>query len=179
MLAVFLFAMVLGGGLLAVSMFSDGGDHDAAFDHDVSAFKFLSLRSLIYFLFTFGGVGTVLTLAWGAGAISIAPLAILSGLGVSALSNVVFAYLKRTDSGERESDQSFIGLPGRVVVPIGLEGVGKVQVVKGGRTHELIARPFSQEENEPPDRWRSVVIVDMKGSMALISPVEELPVEVN
>lgn len=180
MLQVFLFALVLGGGLLAISLFSDHGDHGADVDHDVSAFKLLSLRSLIYFLFTFGGVGTALTLTWGAGAMSILPLAVVAGVGVSALTNVAFAYLQRTDSGEREGDRSFVGLSGHIIVPIGTSGVGKMQVMRGGRIYELLVRPFTEEHGEaPPDQWRSVIIVDMQGSTALISPVEELPVEVN
>lgn len=181
MLQLFLFALVLGGGLLAVSLFSDHGDHDLA-EHTgfAEAFKVLSLRSLIYFLFTFGGVGTALTLAWGGGPALTLILAAAGGLTISAVASLVFRYLRQTDSGEREGDQSFVGLPAHITVPIGTGGLGKVVVLRGGRKHELLARPFGHEEGaKTAEQWTSVVIVDMKNGAALVAPVEELPAQVD
>ena len=59
MFSLYLFALLLGGGLLLFSLL--GGDSDS----DVDAFdsgnpmQYLSLRTLTYFLFVFGGVGPI------------------------------------------------------------------------------------------------------------------------
>ncbi len=181
MLQLFLFALVLGGGLLAVSVLSDHGDHHLGAETGFAeAFKVLSLRGLIYFLFTFGGVGTALTLAWGGGLIPTLLIAAVAGLAVSGVTSLVFRYLRTTDSGERESDQSFIGLAAQITVPIGAGGLGKVVVLRGGRRHELLARPFGRQANAVvPEQWTSVVIVEMKDGAALVAPVEELPAQVD
>lgn len=181
MLQLFLFALVLGGGLLAVSLFSDHGDHDVGVDTGFAeAFKVLSLRSLIYFLFTFGGVGTALTLAWRGGPIFTLLLAATAGFAISGVASLVFRYLRVTDSGEREGDESFVGLPAQITVPIGAGGLGKVAVLRGGRRHELLARPFGHEQSAiAAEQWTSVVIVDMNNGAALVAPVEELPAQVD
>jgi hypothetical protein len=180
MLQLFLFALVLGGGLLAVSVFSDHGDHDLDVHGGVAeAFKFLSLRTLIYFLFTFGGVGTALTLAWGGRWLGALIIAMASGVAVSGVASFIFRYIRATDSGAREGEDGFLGLPARITVPIGAGGVGKVSVVRGGRSYELLAKPFGTEEAAEPRLWQSVVIVEMQGGVALVAPVEELPAQVS
>ena len=58
MLTLYLFALLVGGGLLAFSLL--GGDDGANAHHDAlsgdNPLQFLSLRTLTYFLFVFGGV---------------------------------------------------------------------------------------------------------------------------
>lgn len=176
MFTLYLFALVVGGGLLLFSAF--GGDADADDLGDVAgsdghaAMEWLSLRTLIYFLFVFGGVGATLTKTWPGGAAPIVLLlAAVSGLGVGALASTVFRYLRRTDSGLRETDDSFIGLSGRMTLPIGPGGAGKVLVSRGDRTFELIARPL---ESATGDRstWRSVVVIEMSRGTAVVAPEE-------
>jgi hypothetical protein len=144
--------------------------HDA---HGHDAIKFLSLRTLTYFLFTFGGVGAVLAKTWHWAA---APLVLLvataSGLLVGTAAAQAFAYLRRTDSGARESEDSFIGLTGRVTLPIGRSGVGKVLVERGGRTYELMARPLESAAG-PVTKWNAVIVVEMQRGTAVVAPTDD------
>src|SRR5688572_4847067 len=104
MFALYLFALILGGGLLLFSLFGDGHHHGAdASHHDLDVgdagqadmqdnpVQWLSLRTVIYFLFVFGGVGAALSKSWpGAAAPLIAVLATGAGAGVGAAVSAAF-----------------------------------------------------------------------------------------
>ncbi len=180
MFPLYLFSLLVGGGLLIAATMG-GGDHghDGQISHDVAhqgghgnAAQFLSLRTLTYFLFVFGGVGTVLTWTWNVAGILTFALAALAGLGVAAVTAASFAYLRRTDSGGRDPEDSFVGLSGRVVVPIAIGGMGKVQVVRGDRTFELLARPFDDNAGGMSS-WKSVIVVEMSRGTALVTPIDD------
>lgn len=176
MFSLYVFSLVVGGGMLLFSVVGqdvdDVGDAHAGHGHD--AFKVLSLRTLGYFLFGFGAVGTMLAKLWSSAA---APLvfvvALGTGLAVGAAVSLVFRYLAQTESGVREGDESFIGLTGRVTVPISSgSGIGKVLIERGGRTFELMARPLETAE-QPPAKWKSVIVVEMHRGTALVAPVDD------
>jgi hypothetical protein len=176
MLTLYLFALVVGGGLLAFSLIGGhdhGGDlHGDVGDHALgNAFHFLSLRTLTYFLFVFGGVGAVLTWSWkGWMAPLVLLLAAAAGVGIGALVSFAFKYLRQTDSGDRHSEDSFVGLPARVTLPIPAGGMGKVLVHRGDRTFELLARPH--DGSAPTSGWKSVVVVEMNRGVALVAPLD-------
>lgn len=175
MLTLYLFALLVGGGLLAFSLL--GGDDGAGAQHDAlsgdNPLQFLSLRTLTYFLFVFGGVGTVLSWAWtGAAAPIVLLLSVAAGMGIGALASLTFRYLRRTDSGMLESEESFVGLSGRVIVPLRHGAVGKVLVQRGDRAYELLARAFDTTGADPGG-WTSVVVVEMTRGTALVSPLDE------
>lgn len=180
MLSLYLFSLLVGGGLLVAAMIG-GGDHghNGHVGHDLAhagghgnAAEILSLRTLTYFLFVFGGVGSVLTWKWDVGGILIFALAMLAGLGVAAVTAASFGYLRRTDSGGHDSEDSFVGLSGRVVVPISSGGMGKVQVVRGDRTFELLARPLDGNAGGVSS-WKSVIVVEMSRGTALVTPIDD------
>ena len=64
-------------------------------------------------------------------------------------------------------DRSLVGLAGLVVLPL-RPGSGRVVVRRGGREHELMARPF--EDAPDAETWTSVVVVDVVDGTALVSP---------
>lgn len=170
-MSVYLFILVVGAGILGFSLL--GGDADADLDGGTDAFKWLSLRGLSYFAFVCGGVGAALTATWHvASAPVIAGLAVGSGAAVSWTASAVFQYLRRTESGAREGDEAFVGLTGRIVVPFGASGTGKVLVTRADRTFEMLARPFDGA-NTPPETWQSVLVVEIQRGVALVSPLEE------
>lgn len=172
MMSLYLFALLIGAGLLAFSMFGGDADADASDLADIDALKWLSLRSLSYFAFVFGGVGAVLSRFWpGATAPIVAVLATASALGVSAIVSATFRYLKRTESGDRGSDDSFIGLSGRVTLPFGASGAGKVLLTRADRTFELTARPFDDAHGDP-STWNQVIVVEMQRGTALVTPLD-------
>ena len=150
--------------------FGDAGHHDV---HGHEAAKWFSLRTLTYFLFVFGGVGAALTKLWPVAAM---PLVLLlsaaSGLTVGAVVSFAFNYLRKTDSGVRESDDSFVGLAGTMSLPFSSGGMGKVLVRRGDRSYELIARPRDAADRAAP-QWKSVIVVEMHRGTALVTPVDD------
>lgn len=170
-MSIYLFVLVVGAGILGFSLL--GGDTDGDLDSGSDALKWLSLRGLSYFAFVCGGVGAALTATWHVATTPIiAALAVGSGAAVSWLASAVFRYLRRTDSGARDSDDAFIGLSGRIVVPFGESGTGKVLVTRVDRSFEMLARPFDGATT-PPATWSSVIVVEIQNGIALVSPLEE------
>ena len=181
MLTLYLFSLLVGGVLLAVSLTGadqnggEGGiDGIEAGDNPV---KFLSLRTITYFLFVFGGSGSAMSWWWkSAGTLPVLALSLFAGLGVAGLVAAAFAYLARTESGLGSSESSFVGLPARVVLPIAVGGMGKVLVHRGDRAYELLARPLDASSTDSMD-WRSVVVVEMSRGTAVVAPLDEPSLE--
>jgi len=110
MLGVYLFAAIVGAGLLAFSLLA-GHDthHDVGHDHPVLAdadhpgvgelvLAFLRPRNFIFGAAGFGLTGTLLTLLH-AGPVFTPLAAATMGTGFFFLSHIVFAALKHTESG--------------------------------------------------------------------------------
>lgn len=178
MQSLYLFSLLVGGILLLVAAFGSGHDHhqglgDHAHADPNAAAKLLSLRTLTYFLFVFGGVGAALSWGWtGASSLLVFPVALVAGLCVGGLVGYTFRYLARTESGALGGEESFVGLQGRMVVPIAEGGVGKILVRRGDRSFELTARPL---DSAGADRstWKSIVVVEMKRGIAIIAPIDD------
>lgn len=177
MLSIYLFAVLLGGGLLLFSLLGGDGDGGVeAFDSG-NPMQYLSLRTLTYFLFVFGGVGAILTWTWtNAASLLVLPAAVGAGLLVGGLASAAFGYIRRTNSGERDSEQSFVGLTGRIALAIGAGGLGKVLVHRGDRVYELLARPFDATTAGYPE-GTSVVVVEMKHGTALVTPIDAIALQ--
>jgi hypothetical protein len=197
MTSLFLFSLILGGGLLAVSLLGDivGGDVDVDTDVDVDvdvdldadldadvagepdlvgAMRIFTIRNLTYFLFGFGGVGYLVRLMDPGLSTLVATVAALAG-GVMAagIATVVFGWLKATDAGWQAEEASFVGCEARVVLPVGHGRVGQVVVRRGDREHELRALPFDAAAVSP-ETWREVVVIDMEGGTARVGPMDAL-----
>ena len=178
MFSLYVFSLIVGGGMLLFSLFGghdgDGHGHVGHDTHGHDAFKFFSLRTLTYFLFAFGGVGAILSRSWSwAAAPVVLVVAMIAGLAVGGAVSLTFGYLRRTESGARESEESFVGLTGRVTVPISAgSGMGKVLVERGGRTFELMARPL-ETAGQIPAKWKAVVVVEMQRGTALVMPADD------
>lgn len=184
MLTIYVFSLILSGGLLGAAIFSDFldvdfGDVDADLDidtevdTDVQAFKIFSVRGLLYFLLGFGLVGTALTLLWDGGQVGLTGAAAgTSGLVAGTGASMIFNWLKRSDSGARLEEGSFVGLVGRMTVPFGEQLLGQVRVVRGDRAHDLVAIPFDSDAKHPGS-WTEVVVVEMKNGRALVVPENE------
>jgi len=192
MFSLYLFALIVGGGLLVFSLIGGhdshhgdvghfggghvGGGHVGGGHHDVhghNPVQWLSLRTLTYFLFVFGGVGAILTKTWHVATMPlILLLSVVAGLGIGALVSMTFKYLSKTDSGIRDTEDSFVGLTGRVTLPIGSSGMGKVLVQRGDRTFELLARPLDASAKGVTN-WKAVIVVEMNRGTAMVAPLDD------
>jgi len=144
-------------------------DHDTD-GHEAAGFRILSIRNATYFLFAFGVSGTLLTWMWhGRDAVLTAVFSVLLGLLGGAISTFAFGWMKKTETGRLPGDRGWIGLTGRVTLPLSVDGTGKILVVREGREHELLARPFDSEP-AAPERWSRVLVLDMQQGVALVSP---------
>jgi hypothetical protein len=191
MMAVYLFSLIVGGGLLLLSLLGgEGGDLevDGALDLDglgdagdvgsaadatdaSAASKIFSLRSLIYAVFGFGGTGVLLT-GLGVTGPSTLVSAIVTGLLAGAMVSVVFGYLRRTDSGAKVGDEALEGLTGHVVLPIDAGSPGAVVIVRGERRLRLRALPHGTAEGDP-SAWKRVLVVEVENGIARVAPLEE------
>jgi hypothetical protein len=138
------------------------------------ASKIFSIRTFFYSLFGFGAMGTLLTYTWSGNPILTAAFAALSGVASGSLVNVVFGYVKRTESGLLQSEISYRGLSGRVTLPIRAEVPGTVVVERSGRRVKLRALPHASAAGQgDPSAWRSVLVVEMVKGVARVAPIEE------
>jgi hypothetical protein len=224
MTSVFVFALIVGGGLLALSLLGDlFGAGDADFDTDLGtdldldtdlsidtdvaidgdlgldtdmavddmapdaaaasgelstdlagAIRIFTIRNLTYFLFGFGAMGWLVALmrpdlpVW-----AVTAVAVLAGSLTAGIAAVVFGWVRATDSGWQAEEASFVGCEARVVLPVHHGKGGQIMVRRGDREHELRALPFDTRAVEP-ERWRSVVVIEMDGGTARVSPMESL-----
>lgn len=177
MLVLYTFALVVGVGMYLFSMFSDvhhhldvSGVHGLDHPDDAGTFQILSLRNVTYFLFAFGVTGVLLRWMWeGDQSLLTAMIASATGFAGAAISSLTFGWLRKTESGLIQGDRSWIGLPGRVTIPITSGGTGKIEVMRGGHEQELLARAFEPDAKRP-ERWTDVMIIDMQSGVALVAP---------
>ena len=190
MLTAYIFSLVVAGGLLALTLFGDllGGDVDVDADAGIDLdgdtdplsdgseiAKLLSLRSLVYALFGFGGAGLVLHLIWaGAQPGLTALIAGGMGLGSGALVSTVFGYLKRTEAGAIQGERALVGLSGEVVMAIGDGETGAVRIRSGERRYRMRARAdHPSGAAQTIEAGRSVVVVDVTDGVALVTPIDD------
>ncbi len=174
---LFWLALVVGGGFLLLSLFTDATDQ-ADLEHDSATGdwgRILSIRNATYFMFGFGASGVLLQLLWGGRQpVLTAAIAAVTGVLAWAVSSVVFNYLQRTDIVQMHGDKWLIGRTGVVTIPLRTDGTGKISVTRAGQTQELLAMPLNPEDAEP-ETWRSVMVVEMRDGIALVTPSPETP----
>jgi hypothetical protein len=184
MTALYWFAMVVGVGMYLFSVFADTSGADANLDadidvggshhHGIDGYKILSLRNATYFLFAFGVTGVSLTWLWnGARGLLTAMLALGIGAIGASISTLVFGWLKRSESGDMPGDRAWLGATAEVLLPLSATGTGKVFVSRGGRSQELLARPFDSNATEV-ERWSKVLVLEIRDGIALVAPNDEL-----
>ena len=193
MTVAYVIALVVGGGFMALSLFSDflegaDVDLDADFDMDADvdvelgggggggagALKILSLRTAVYALFGFGAVGVMLGRLWGPdNASQTAVFATAGGLATGMVASALFGLLKRSDSGDRLGEASFVGLTGKVTLPLDESSPGRVSVFRGDRRIALRALPHASADNTDPGTWSDVIVVEMDAGIARVIPVDD------
>jgi membrane protein implicated in regulation of membrane protease activity len=177
---LYMFALVLGGVLLASSLILGGhgdahggevhaadGGHDAEGGPESFLVAFLSMRFWTFFLAFFGLTGVVLD---GLGLVSSSIIAgILSfAMGGGAGYTAVWA-LKRLRSDEANSAagaKDYVGKSGRVLVAFGPGETGKVRLEVRGSTVDLLAVTEDDTSFTSKDE---VIVVEMDGTRAKVA----------
>jgi hypothetical protein len=186
MLGVYLFAAIVGAGLLAFSLLAGhdahhdpgvGHDHPVLADADHPgvgelALAFLRPRNLIFGLAGFGLTGTLLTLL-NAGPLFTPVAAATMGAGFLALSHTVFSALKRSESGGGPvSEADIIGERARVTLALEPGRPGRVACLMAGREVYLTARlPTTAAEGIPAGA--EVVVVQVTNGVAEVATPEQ------
>jgi hypothetical protein len=198
MFQVYLFFLVLCGGLALLSVLGDfldtdvgeldvdidadfdadldaDADADADLEADTAAEKIFSIRGLLYTLFGFGLTGTLLT--WtGATAASPATIGVSAGSGLVAgwIVTKLLNWIKGSEAGQRAGDSSFEGRAGRMTLSMEEGRTGRVRVHRGERTYDLRALPHpGASAATDPGEWEEVMVIEVREGVALVSPVDE------
>jgi hypothetical protein len=172
-----LLSLLLGGGLLLLShrMASDARAHDSI----VGALSPLSVtRAACACLVAFGGVGIILALVLPDADSLVSRLAAAAGLAAAVLALVLtprpivtrqsVPNLAQGDTSD--DDEGIVGMTGTFVASPSARALGRVVIRRGERTVAFAARPMVGVAG--PERWDSVVIVDVYHGTALVAPVE-------
>jgi hypothetical protein len=187
MLTLYLVCLLLGGLLIALSIFG-GGDADVDVDVDVdadldveadvdaegggegvtAAARFLSMRNLVFFMAFFGLTGTLLTLL---GANHLPTLLTSLGLGALAAGAVhrLMGYLRASQSGALPGVSALAGAEARVVVGLAGQRSGKVDVVAGDRTYQFVARLHEGAGVDHVEVGDTVLVVRVQDGIALVA----------
>ncbi len=183
--ALYWFALIVGVGMYGFSLAADflghtdidthadaEMHHGGAEDKGGGSFRILSIRNMTYFLFAFGVTGVLLSWLWGGSrGLLTAVLATTLGATGGAISSLAFGWIRRTEAGVLPGDHGWVGLTGLVLLPLSSDSTGKIVVARGGREHELLARPFDPRA-ERPDSWASVMVIEMQQGVALVAPLD-------
>jgi len=185
MIYLYLISLVIGGGLLGVSIVLGG--HDAPHDVHVGEalapagqeaplggaesylYWLVSLRFWTFFVAFFGLTGLVFD---GLGLVSsqIATAVIATMMGGVAGGGAMFVLRKltREETNSAVSTQDYVGRTGRVLVGFAAGGVGKVRLEVKGSSIDLLAMPEDDRNYAPNDE---IIVVEMSGLHAKVAHV--------
>jgi membrane protein implicated in regulation of membrane protease activity len=143
-----------------------GADHgDVHVDAGVWL-PFLSFRFWTYFACFFGATGTVLTLL-GHGFIVTIIFSALVGLLTGWMASYVMRRLATEQISSDVTSSDYVGLSGKVIVPVGGGKQGQVRVFVKGSYVDLMAE---SDTPEPIAAQSEVLVFEMRGPVAKVVP---------
>jgi len=161
--------LFVGWGFIAGDM-GDAADDVTPDGHDGGLWALFSLRTLAFGALAFGATGVLGKLGgWS----TITTLALASALGTGSWLGVgvLFAYLRRSQSGALLSDSSWIGSEAVLVLPFGRDGLGRISLIAGGQITELPARRAPAYADFPSDAFERCTIDQLEDGLALVIPM--------
>jgi hypothetical protein len=134
MLPLYLFCLIVGGGLLLFSLAGSASDDVADLgENGTMAHEFFSTRALSYFLAGFGATGFLVETVTDASTGTALVWAAATGVVGAAAVALVYGYLRGSESGVLAMDSDHLtGLPARVTLAVTRGQRGKIVVVSGG-----------------------------------------------
>ena len=165
MMAVFLTALIIGLGALAVQLFgghdaAGGGGHDATHDtagHDSPFWLIASVRFWAFGLLAFGLVGTLLRLFHFAGHIEATVIATIAGVIAGTVSATIVRRLQVQTTSSVVESPDVVGRMARVLVPPSPDARGKVRVSLHGSVIDYVATSedqLAEDEAVIVEEWR-------------------------
>jgi hypothetical protein len=129
-----------------------------------------SLRSLSFGALIFGVTGILGNLGGWSWSTS---LTVATVLGILVWTSIswLFAYLQRTESGTPPGDSAWMGTEGRLVVPFGHDGSGRVEFMANGQITELVARRNPDFSHAPDNTFERCMIDQVVDGTAIVSPL--------
>jgi membrane protein implicated in regulation of membrane protease activity len=174
MFAVYLFATIVGGVLLAASVVSGGhhGSSDASGGHGHDAQHgggnplsiIFSVRLWTYLLAFGGATGLILTSLVGTSAALAAIAAASVGVSSGVMAHTLVRRLGSEAIGGTVGDQELVGRTGQLLLPVGKQTSGKVRLTIRNQAVDLIA---TSEEDLPARE--EVLIVEVKSGSAVVA----------
>ena len=165
---VYVLAFVLGGGVLLMQMLSGhhhaGADHGIDSSHPVDGPGLLSTRGLVFGLFGFGLVGSLLQIPGLAVPRVALAAALLGGLASDAVAVWAFRTLGSPAASGAADLSEAIGRRGRVIVACLRDKRGKVRVEIKGLSVDILAVTEERQLAVGAD----VVIVDVQDDVARV-----------
>lgn len=202
MFSLYIFCLIIGGGLLAFSLLGGIDDADADFDVDTEIDldadvdvetelegdtegpqvgggwtplrDFLSVRSLIYLLAGFGAAGLLLRMFTEASLAAELTVALLTGLVAAFLAGSLYGWVRSSESGIVARDNDYlVGRPAQVILAVVPGRQGKISLLADGREIQLLARLHGADD-AACNRGDAVVVVDIEGDVALVTAAPSL-----
>lgn len=189
MLGVYLFALILGGGMLLLSLAGGhhGGDsghgaghaghdaHHAAHEHAKGGARagadllsiFLSLRFWTFFL-AFGGLSGLLLTALKLPPEIVAVVSAIDGLTLGAVAASVMARLSREQLSSALTAEDWVGRSGRVTIPVSAARQGKIRLELEEEVVDLIAS-VAESDGELAV-GTEVIVVSLEDGVATVTP---------
>ncbi len=165
--ALFALVTLVGGGLHKGGLHRLGGGHHT---FRFRLLRFLHPTTVVGAITAFGGAGIMLAraTAWPDGTLALAAATVAVVISIA----VHFGYVLPSERAETSlafSVNDFKGHTGTVTIAIGAAGHGEVMVRMGAGNTCHIAASFDSAEIP---RGCTVVVVDVKGGILLVSPID-------
>lgn len=183
MIYLYLISLVVGGGLLGVSIVLGGhGAHDASTPDTLAPaghegpsggaesylYWLVSVRFWTFFVAFFGLTGLVFEGLGLASRSLTLVVAVVMGAVTGGGAMTVIGKLTKDDANSAVSTKDYIGRTGRVLVGFAGGGVGKVRLEVKGTSVDLLATPEDDRTYTPNDE---IIVVEMDGLHAKVSHV--------
>lgn len=158
---LYLFALVLGGITLVATVALGKGDAPTRRRSPLASPRFWTFG-----LTFFGLTGLVLeALRVVDEAHLVAGLAAAVGVCTGVLAHAILGGLGRSETSTAADERDFVGKTGRVLVPFGADGLGKVRLTIKGTTVDVLART---DEAEPFVAGETALIIHMQDTVAAV-----------
>jgi hypothetical protein len=176
LLYVYVASLLVGGVVVVMSVLggmgadvdvdagAGGATADVEAGGEFSLLAVMKIRRLFYFAFFFGLTGLLGGLTMGRASTLLVALG--TGSGCAWLGDWIISRVAESSASSGLQPDDYVGMEGRVTVPLKVGGQGKVSGVLNGRTVELVAQAAADDmELEPGDQ---VLVLELREGVALV-----------